>query len=130
MPTQKKKRFSKAPIVPKMHIVRKMIDSWQHIHTILIIVVMVVGMTVGVLTFFVSAEDFNKFQKDVNVYQLEDQATKANDRIIDLNKEINSDMLSTAEKVNRIVEKQKLEKRVESINKKLDPLYGVQPKEK
>jgi len=129
MPTQKKKKITR-PVIYKVPTMRKMMDSWQHIHTVLIIVVMVVGMTVGTLTFFVSAADFNKFQKDVNIYQLEDQATKANDRIIELNKEINNPRIGNASKVGRVVERQKLEKRLEMINKRLDPLYGVKPKEK
>ena len=126
MTTQKKKKVIKRTVQPKAPAVQKFIDGWKHLHTVLIIISMVIGMTVGALTFFVSAEDFNKFQKDVNIYQLEDQATKAGDRIIELNREINSPRISPREKAKRLVEKQRLEMRLDIINKRLSPLYNIQ----
>lgn len=95
-------------------------DGWQQIHTALIVIGLAVSMTVGALTFFVWADDFKQFKGEIYVYQIEDQALRANDRIIELNRELDNPKLNQVERSKKTAEKQKLEKRVEYLEKKMD----------
>jgi TolA-binding protein len=110
----------------RVSIVKKINAGWQQIHTILIIISMVVGMTAGALTFFVSAAEFDKFQNTVLTYQIEDQLTNTNNRIAELNKEINSGTLTERERLDRLAEREKLERRADALNKKLEYMYSPQ----
>ena len=95
-------------------------SPWKTAHTILLVIVLVVGATTGSLTFFTWASEFKEFKNDTKVYQLESQAAKTQDRIIELEKEVEKKSLSASEKVNKKAEKHKWEMQLDYINKKIE----------
>lgn len=94
--------------------------SWGSAHTIITVIASVVALTIGSITYFATAADFNQFKTDVYIYQLEERAGKITDRIIELNKDINKTGCSEAVKLQKIGERTKLEYQLGLINKKID----------
>jgi hypothetical protein len=95
-------------------------SSWKSAHTILLVIGFVVAGTVSALTFFAWASDLKDFKNDTKVYQLESQAAKVQDRIIELEKEGGKKSVTPMEKVNNKAEKRKWEMQLDYINKKIE----------
>lgn len=99
-------------------------SSWKTAHTVLLIVVLVVASTTGALTFFAWASDLKEFKNDTKVYQLESQAAKVQDHIIELEKEGGKKSITRTEKVNNKADKHKWEMQLDYINKKIEYYQG------
>lgn len=95
-------------------------SQWTTAHMILLVIGFVVAGTVGALTFFTWASEFKEFKNDTKVYQLESQAAKAQDRIIELEKDVERKSLPASEKVDKKAEKHKWEMQLDYINKKIE----------